>query len=415
MRLSFKFKANFSHKQLEIIKELSWHTSKLYNIVNYEIRENESKPVYTRLDKQFKTNWHCDWLHSHNRQHCIKQLSQDWKSYFASLKDFKKNPNKYKGQPQTPNYKNLDNNSNQVIYTNLATRIRDNNLLLSVSKEIKNKYNVDCIKFELPSAVQSIIDLDNLQQVRLKQDRLSNEWHILIIYKVEPKEKPQGSNLMSIDLGLDNLAALTFKDTSKSYIINGKTIKSKNSYFNKEIARLQRIRMKQIGTSKVKDTKQIRQLRIKRNNCIKDYLHKASRNIINLAIKHQVATIVVGDIKNIKQGNNLKSFVQIPIQRLVQLIEYKAKLAGIKLTKVNEAYTSGCSAIDLELLNKVNYDKSRRTTRGLFKTGNKIINADVNGSLNIMRKYLKDKCIPKMVKQIRDNGAVNSPQRIRVA
>src|SRR6056297_1176936 len=415
MRLSFKFKPNFSHEQLEIIKELSWHTSKLYNIVNYEIRENETKPVYTRLDKQFKTNWHCDWLHSHNRQHCIKQLSQDWKSYFASLKDFKKNPNKYKGQPQTPNYKNLDNNSNQVIYTNLATRIRDNNLLLSVSNEIKNKYNVDCIKFELPSAVQGIIDLDNLQQVRLKRDKLSNEWHLLIIYKVEPKDKPQSSNLMSIDLGLDNLAALTFKDTSKSYIINGKTIKSKNSYFNKEIARLQRIRMKQIGTSKVKDTKQIRQLRIKRNNCIKDYLHKASRNIINLAIKHQVATIVVGDIKNIKQGNNLKSFVQIPIQRLVQLIEYKAKLAGIKLTKVNEAYTSGCSAIDLELLNKVNYDKSRRTTRGLFKTGNKIINADVNGSLNIMRKYLKDKCIPKMVKQIRDNGAVNSPQRIRVA
>ena len=415
MRLSFKFKANFSHKQLEIIKELSWHTSKLYNIVNYEIRENESKPVYTRLDKQFKTNWHCDWLHSHNRQHCIKQLSQDWKSYFASLKDFKKNPNKYKGQPQTPNYKNLDNNSNQVIYTNLATRIRDNNLLLSVSKEIKNKYNVDCIKFELPSAVQGIIDLDNLQQVRLKRDKLSNEWHLLIIYKVEPKDKPQSSNVMSIDLGLDNLATLIFKDTSKSYIINGKTIKSKNSYFNKEIARLQRIRMKQVGTSKVKDTKQIRQLRIKRNNCIKDYLHKASRKIINLAIKHQVATIVVGDIKNIKQGNNLKSFVQIPIQCLVQLIEYKAKLAGIKLTKVNESYTSGCSAIDLELLNKANYDKSRRTTRGLFKTGNKIINADVNGSLNIMRKYLKDKCIPKMVKQIRDNGAVNSPQRIRVA
>lgn len=120
-------------------------------------------------------------------------------------------------------------------------------------------------------------------------------------------------------------------------------------------------------------------------------------------------------MKNIKQGNSLKSFVQIPIQRLVELIEYKAKLAGIKVVLIDENYTSGCSSINLEKLNKSNYDKSRRIARGLFKTGNKLINADVNGSLNIMRKYLKDKCIPQMLKQIRDNGVVNTPKRIRVA
>ncbi|WP_408955703.1 RNA-guided endonuclease InsQ/TnpB family protein [Natroniella sp. ANB-PHB2] len=416
MRLAFKFKPKFTDQQLEIIKELSWHTTKLYNIVNYEVRNNEDvKPVYTQLEKQFKSNWHNDFLHSHNRQQALKQLAQDWKSYFTSIKDYKKNPSKYKGQPRPPKFKNMDTNSNEVIFTNLATRVRDNHLLLSLAKAIKSEFNVKSLKIELPLAVQNIIDLETIQQVRIKQDKLSKEWYLLIIYKVKGVKENTNSNIMSIDLGLDNLATLTFKDTSKSYIINGKTIKSKNSYFNKEIAKLQSIRMKQLGTSKVKDTKQIRNLRLKRRNYVKDYLHKASRKIIDLAIQHKVSTITIGDLKDIKQGNSLKSFVQIPIQRLVELIEYKAELEGINVVKINESYTSGCSSIDLEKLNKSNYDKSRRIKRGLFKTGNKLINADVNGSLNIMRKYLKDKCIPKMLKQIRDNGLVASPKRIRIS
>jgi transposase len=82
---------------------------------------------------------------------------------------------------------------------------------------------------------------------------------------------------------------------------------------------------------------------------------------------------------------------------------------------LTQSYTSGCSSINLEKLNKANYDKYRRIARGLLKTGNKLINADVNGSLNIMRKYLKDKCIPKMLKQIRDNGVVDSPSKLRVS
>lgn len=416
MRLAFKFKPKFNEKQLEIIKELSWHTTKLYNIVNYEIRNNEDvKPVYTQLEKQFKSNWHNDFFHSHNRQQALKQLVQDWKSYFASIKDYKKNPSKYKGQPRPPKFKNMDRNPNEIIFTNLATRVRDNYLLLSLAKTIKSEYNVKSLKFELPLAVQSIIDLETIQQLRIKQDKLSKEWYLLIIYKVAEVKENTNSNIMSIDLGLDNLATLTFKDNIESYIINGKTIKSKNSYFNKEIAKLQRIRMKQLGTSKVKDTKQIRNLRLKRRNYIKNYLHKTSRKIIDLAIQHKVSTIIIGDLKTIKQGNSLKSFVQIPIQRLVELIEYKAELEGIKVVKINESYTSGCSSIDLEKLNKSNYDKSRRIARGLFKTGNKLINADVNGSLNIMRKYLKDKCIPQMLKQIRDNGLVASPKRIRIS
>ncbi len=422
MRLAFKFKPRMSHKQLEIIKELSWHTSKLYNIANYKIRNKDKKPIYSRMDKYFKKNWHCKYLHSHNRQHCLKQLAKDWKSFFNSIKDYKNNPKKYKATPRPPKFKNMNNNPNEIVFTNQAVKIKKNNLLFSLSKLIKEKYVVKKLKFELPKAVQSYINFDKLQQIRIKKDKLNNSWYLLIIYKTaENKEKIQKennnkSNIMAIDLGLDNLATLTFKDSDKSYIINGKPVKSKNAYFNKEIARLSGIRMKQVGSRKFKNTKNIKRLRLKRRNYVDDYFHKASRKIINLALDNDVKTIVIGDLKDIKQNMNYnKSFVQIPIQKLVELIKYKAKLENIKVVKINESFTSGCSAIDLEKLNRNNYDKSRRIERGLFKTEDKIINSDVNGSLNILRKYLKDKCIPEMIDQIRDNGLVNSPSRLRVS
>jgi len=418
MKLTFKFKPNFSHKQLEIVKELSWHCSKLYNTVNYQIKNNEEvKPVYTRLENNFKSNWHTDYLHSHNRQQLFKQLAQDWKSYFNSIKDYNNNPNKYQGQPKPPNFKYLNSNPSEIIFTNLATRIREGKLLISLSREIKSKYNVKSLEFQLPTAIESMIDLDKIQQVRIKKDNLSDKWYLLVIYKIEVKDKEKGSNIMAIDLGLNNLATLTFKDNVDNYIINGKSIKSKNSYFNKEITKLQAIKMKQTGSKNFKDTNKIKKLRIKRNNYILDYLHKASRKIINLAKEYQVSKIIIGDIKQIKQNMNYnKSFVQVPMQRLKELIEYKAKLEGIELITINEAYTSGCSALDLERLNRDNYNKSRRIERGLFKSDIGLtINADVNGSLNIMRKFLNKKCIPKLVNQARDNGVVNPPSRLRIA
>jgi len=222
---------------------------------------------------------------------------------------------------------------------------------------------------------------------------------------------------MAIDLGLNNLATLTFKDNPENYIINGKPLKSKNRYFNKEISKLQSIRMKQTGSKKFKDTEQINQIRLKRKNYITNYLHQASKKIIDLAKNYHVNKIVIGDIKQIKQNMNYnKSFVQVPIQRLKDLIEYKGKLEGIEVNIINEAYTSGCSALDLEKLNQTNYNKSRRIERGLFHSDIDLnINADVNGSLNIMRKFLNNECIPELIKRARDNGVVNPPLRLRVA
>ena len=412
MKLCFKFKPQINSKQLEIIEELSYHTTKLYNIINYDLRENGFKNYYD-IEKQYKSNWHCDFLHSHTRQQMFKVLEQNWKSYFASIKDFGVNPSKYKGLPRPPKFKNTDKNKNEIIFTNLAIRYSDGILKLSLSKAIKSLFNVESLNFEVSKKLQNIINWNELQQARFNYDKIQKAWYLIIIYNKNEVETTS-TNVMSIDIGLDNLATITFKDGINQYIYCGKKLKSVNSYINKRISYLQSIEMKKVGSDKFKNTKEINKLRRYRNNYINDYLHKVSKNIIDKAIENNVSRIVIGKLKGVKQNMNFnKSFVQIPIQRLVELITYKAKLHGISIKLQEESYTSGCSAIDLEPITKKYYDKSRRIARGLFQSTYGIVNADINGSLNILRKA--EKCIPDLVNTMRDKGNWTHPQRIRVA
>lgn len=414
MKLSFKFYPKFNQQQLNIIEELSYHTTKLYNIANYDCRETKAKSYY-EMNTLYKNNYHTKFLHSHNYQQCLKVLEKNWKSYFASIKDYKNNPSKYLGVPKPPKFKNHNDKKNEIIFTNLAVRFQDGVLKLSLSKVMKQKFEVQSLNFDL-SKVKMPVDFNSLQQIKIKWDNLSKQWYLIIIYnKTEVNITENYNNIMSIDLGLDNLATITFEQNTNSYIIDGKYVKSKNSYYNKEIARLTSISMKQCKDSKYfKRTKQIIKLQTKRNNFIKDYIHKSSKKIIDLAIINKCHTIVIGDFSGVKQENTSKSFVQIPQQELVNKIMYKAKLLGIKVIMQNESYTSGCSALDLEVIGKESYDKSRRIYRGLFQSNKGIlINADVNGSYNILRKYLK--CTPKSLKMIMDNGVLDAPIRLRIA
>ena len=415
MKLSFKFKPKLTELQLNIIEELSFHTTKLYNIINYDCRENGFKS-YIEAEKEYKSNWHNQFLHSHTYQQCLKVLEKNWKSYFASIKDYKENPDKYKGEPKPPKFKNHTNKKNEIIFTQAGIRVKDNTLMLSLSKPMQEKFQVKSLNFSLPTE-KLPVNFNALQQIKIKWDNSIKQWYLILIYNKEEENKVTGNNIISIDLGRDNLATLTFLEDTESYLIDGKVLKSKISYYNKEIARLNSIGMKQVGDSKkFKNTKQINKLYAKRDNFVNDYIHKASKKIVDLALQHHCNTIVIGDIKGIKQENDIKSFVNMPHQKLVDKIEYKAKLAGLKVVYVKENYTSGCSALDLEEINKSNYDKSRRIVRGLFRSNKGIlVNSDVNGSLNILRKYVKDKCIPKLIQSVMDNGGLNTPLRIRVA
>ena len=168
-------------------------------------------------------------------------------------------------------------------------------------------------------------------------------------------------------------------------------------------------------SKKHKNTKQIKKLYEYRKNYINTYMHKVSKMVIEYAKENKCGVIVIGEIKEIKQGMDYnKDFVQVPIQQVVEKIKYKAKLEGIKVKEISEKYTSGVSAIDEEEITRENYNKKRRISRGIFVTEKGIkINADINGSLNILRRYIKRNSPNQEIAM--DNGREQRPLKKRVA
>jgi len=206
VKLTLKYYPRWNKEQQQIIEELSFHTTKLYNIANHQCRDKYKS--YRTLEKELKQNWHTPYLHSHTYQQSLKVLEQNWKSYFQSLKDYKKNPDKYKAMPQPPKYKHVVKHKNEVIFTNFAIRRKDGHILLSLSKPMQEKFQVDSLKVE-ESKTLPLPESAHLQQIRIQYDRLKKDWYLLIIYKVDHRKQNLSSNIIAVDIGLDNLAAIT--------------------------------------------------------------------------------------------------------------------------------------------------------------------------------------------------------------
>lgn len=414
MKLSFKYVPKLDRNQKEIIEELCYHTTKIYNIVNYDMQKNG----YRKFEKNYyiyKENYHTEFLHSHTYQYCLKVLCDNYKSYFGLLKKYEKTDKKV----NKPRYKHVDKNKNEIMFSNYGIRLKGNILMLSLSKKMQEKYMVKSLDFVISDKLQSHINVGKIKQIKIKYNKRIDKWEFIVISETRDITcmTERFENVMGIDIGLSNLAACTNLENEDSLLINGKPLKSFNKYINNKISKLQRIEMKKTGSKYYKNTKQINRLQEYRKNYIKTYMQKGVKNILKYVLSNEVKTVIIGDITNIKQGMNYnKNFVQIPVQEFVNMIENKLKMFGVEVIKINESYTSGCSSIDLEEINKENYKKSRRIKRGLFRTNEgQIINADINGSLNILRKYLKDKSIPKLIKEAMDKGRTRTPVKPLIA
>ena len=363
------------------------HKSKnLYNHANFLVRnefiKNNKWLRYGEMDKILKTDLEFDDYKqmptAQSAQQILRLLEKDWKSFFTAMKDWSNHKDKYSGRPKLPKYKSKDG-KHILILTNQNAKIKDG--VLCFPKTFKG--------FTINPQFLQKDDFVSFRQVRFIPDYKS--FTVEIVYNIEVPDAllPDNGRYLSVDIGLDNLAAIVNNVSVKPIVINGKGLKSINKYYNKQISHYREIAKRMNGRDY---TNRMNRLTLKRNHKINDYMHKASRYLIDYALENNFNTIVIGNNKNWKQESSMskrvnQSFVGISHMRFIEMVRYKAQNVGLKVILTEESYTSGTSFLDNEEPIRTNYDKSRRVQRGLFISNNGTkINADVNGAYQIMKK-----------------------------
>ena len=245
-----------------------------------------------------------------------------------------------------------------------------------------------------------------------------------MVYEKAAKQAPVNpAYYAGIDIGLNNLAALASNKPGFSpVVVNGRPVKSTNQFYNKRKAELQH-KLGHTGT-----TARMERITTKRNRRVDHYLHTASRKVIDLLVKEGIGTLVIGKNDGWKQEiemgkRNNQNFVQIPHARFIQMLTYKAELVGITVFITEESYTSKASFLDRDPLpvRDPNDDtrhtfSGKRVKRGLYcASGNRYINADVNGAYNIVRKVAPDAFGSEGVEDGRITSYVVHPARMTLA
>lgn len=376
MKLAEKHKIYKSHPAYSKLDDMSRKANNLYNQCIYFAKNSENlSEDLKNLDKSMKSfpDEH-DNYRSFGYAQCAQQVlrlfHQNLRSYFASIKDYKKNPTRYTGMPRFPKFRK-SGERHQVIFTNQSARLSGQTIKIA-PKAFENKLS---IKLRTSSAKK-------LCQVTFAP---RNDYFLVyVIYETDDQVISQNSNkVAAIDIGLTNLATVTFSEEDDPILYRSDLVKI-NKDFNRLTANYVSILKK---TQNKYTSKRRNRLSEKYAGLIDDRLHKISRAIVNDLSHRGVSAVVVGKNTGQKINNKLKNFVQVPLFRLIEMIKYKSELAGINFIQVNESYTSGTSFLDNELPTKEFYNKERRKFRGLFLSNNlKRINADVNASFQIMKK-----------------------------
>lgn len=367
------------HKYYDELDNLCWLSKNLYNSTLYNVRqyyfENKKLLKYQVINKIYVDTNNEDYraLPSKVAKHTQMLVEHNFKSFFELLK--LKAKGKYNKPVKIPKYLNKKTGRQVVHYEKGAISFKEQGYIKLSKTNIKIKTN---------------LTKDKVQFVRLVPK--NNHIIIEIGYNVIEKEIIQNNNILAIDIGVNNIASCVTTNGEK-FLINGKPLKYINHNYNKRIADIQ---------SKLKLTHNKNKSRYKsnitnkRNNRINDYLHKITTYIVNQAVSNHIGTIVVGYNKEWKQDTNIGStnnqnFVNIPFYKFISMLDYKCKLKGIIFKRITEEYTSKCSFVDDEEIVKHTTYAGRRINRELFKTKKGIIiNADVNGAYNILKKYMKE-------------------------
>ena len=405
---------HLSKKEFRNLKYLCHIAKNLKNQAIYNVRQhyfkNKKYLSYNENYKMLKNSENYKKLNSNMAQQILKEVDESFKSFFALLKLAKNG--QYNGKIKLPNYLDKDGFTTLVIG---FVRLKDDILIVPYSNSFKKTHQE--VKIKLPPVLKD----KKIKEIRIIPKQHSRYFEIQYIYEVEEVQRELNKeNALGIDLGIDNLCTCVTND-GKDFIIDGRKLKSINQFYNKRNASLQSLKDTK---KKIKEKIKLLQAKIttKRNNRVNDYLSKTARTIINYCIENDIGKIVIGYNVTFQRNSNIgkvnnQNFVNIPYGKLRNKLEYLCDMYGIECILQEESYTSKASFFDRDDLPVYNADNpqeyifsGRRVKRGLYMTkkGN-LINADVNGALNILRK---SNVVDLTV--LCDRGELDTPKRIRI-
>jgi putative transposase len=358
----------------------------LYNLANYLVRQSfiwEGQYLgYATIYHQVKQTDAYRALPGKVSNDLLRQLDKNWRAFFAACEAYREDPSKFVGRPKLPGYKDKEQGRFLLIYD-----------LQAISRRALKRGILS------PSGLN--IEVVTAQK-HPKQARIvprAGYYVVEIVY--EQPERPSSGDpklIAAVDLGVDTLAALTSNKAGFTpRLVNGRPIKSVNQFYNKRKAELQEV-LEHEGS-----THRMERLTIRRTRRINHYLHAASKTISALLVAEGIGTLVIGKNLLWKQEANMgtrtnQNFVQIPHARFIELLSYKAKLAGIAVVIQEESYTSKASFLDGDEIpvydpaSPQQYEFSgKRVARALYRAKDgRPIHADVNGSFNTLRKAFPD-------------------------
>jgi putative transposase len=384
-----------SDPRYALIDAAAFQSKNLYNAALYEMRQafifQGVRLSYEEMDKRMQPHEAYKALPAKVAQQVLKQLAQTWEDFFDALASYNEDPSKFTGRPCLPRYKHKTEGRNLLVYTLQAISQGKRGLKRGMIKPSR-----------LPISVKTQQDPTIIHQVRIVPRH--GYYVVEIIYSKEPDQAHvDPSFCVAIDLGVTNLAAITSNRAGFiPRLVNGRTLKSINQWYNK---RMRELTLYLPKAERERVTKQMERITTHRNRQVDHYLHAASKQIIDFLAKEGVGTIIVGKNPLWKQETrmgkrNNQNFVQIPHARFIDMLTYKAALVGIQVEVQEESYTSQTSFLDLDPIPiyKPNDDTAytfsgkrigRRNRLYRTKDG-RIIGADVNGSYNILRKRKPD-------------------------
>ena len=379
MRLVEHHRIDRHDPRFAAIDAAAFASKNLYNAANYVVRQayifRAERIHYPALAHQMRQTEPYRALPAKVAQWVLKQVRVAWESYFAAVSAWKADPSRFLGRPRLPKYLGKQGR-NVLTYT-----------IQAISRPLLRQGIIQ--PSGLPIQVQT--RQTAVQQVRIVPH--GTHYTIEVVYQQPITPAPLDPALVAaIDIGVNNLAALTASLPGfVPRLINGRPLKALNQFYNKRRAQLQARLQQNRHTSRRLDA-----ITDKRNRRITDYLHNASRAIINLLVQHRIGTLVIGHNPNWKQRVRLgrrtnQTFVFIPHARFIAMLTYKAEIVGIRVLVHEEAHTSKVSFLDNEPVQHHAHYAGKRIARGLFRASDgRLINADVNGSYNIGRKAAPD-------------------------